>query len=70
MQAGTLYRHLRHRLKHRKRPVGGKKVVIPDKVSIDMREDIINSKQRFGDWEIDTIIGKEGKGAILTTLIT
>jgi IS30 family transposase len=63
---GTLYRHLRHRLKHRKRPIGGKKVVIPGKVSIDMRGDIINNRQRFGDWEIDTIIGKEGKGAILT----
>jgi IS30 family transposase len=63
---GTLYKHLRHRLKHRKRPVGGKKVVIPDKVSIDQRGDIINNKERFGDWEIDTIIGKEGQGAILT----
>jgi IS30 family transposase len=31
---GTLYKQLRHRLKHRKRPVGGKKVIIPDKVSI------------------------------------
>jgi IS30 family transposase len=63
---GTLCRHLRHRLKHRKRLVGGKKMVIPDKVSIDMRGDVINYKQRFGDWEIDTIIGKDGKGAILT----
>ncbi|MDR2130680.1 MAG: helix-turn-helix domain-containing protein, partial [Odoribacteraceae bacterium] len=33
--AGTLYNHLRHRLKHRKRPAGGKKVIIPDKVFID-----------------------------------
>jgi IS30 family transposase len=63
---GILYKHLRHRLKHRKRPLGGKKVVIPDKVSIDQRGDIINNKERFGDWEIDTIIGKDGRGAILT----
>jgi IS30 family transposase len=63
---GTFYKHLRHRLKHRKRPVGGKRVIIPDKVSIDMRPDIINQKQRFGDWEIDTIVGPENKGAILT----
>jgi IS30 family transposase len=27
---GILYKNLRHRLKHRKRAVGGKKVVIPD----------------------------------------
>ncbi|KAA6307721.1 hypothetical protein EZS27_040608, partial [termite gut metagenome] len=61
-----LYKNLRHRLKHRKRPVGGKKVVIPDKVSIEQRPGIINQKQRFGDWEIDTIVGKENQGAILT----
>ena len=51
--------YLRHRLKHRKRPVGGKKVFIPDKRSIDERPEIINNRERFGDWEIDTIIGKE-----------
>jgi IS30 family transposase len=63
---GTLYKHLRHRLKHRKRPVGGKKIVIPDKVSIDLRPEVINQKERFGGWEIDTIVGPENKGAILT----
>ena len=65
-QGGNLYKHLRHRLKHRKRPAGGKKVVIKDKVSIDQRPDIINNRERFGDWEVDTIVGKENKGAILT----
>ncbi|KAA6332902.1 hypothetical protein EZS27_018633 [termite gut metagenome] len=63
---GVLYKNLRHRLKHRKRAVGGKEVVIPDKVSIEQRPEIINQKQRFGDWEIDTIVGKENQGAILT----
>jgi IS30 family transposase len=46
---GTLYKHLRHRLKHRKRPVSRKKIVIPDKVSIDLRPEVINQKERFGD---------------------
>ena len=63
---GTLWKQCRHQLKHRKRPVGGKKVVIPDKVSIDERPDVVNEKQRFGDWEIDTIAGPENNGAILT----
>jgi IS30 family transposase len=67
-KGGTLYKHCRHRLKHRKRPVGGKKIIIPDKVSIEQRPDIINKKERFGDWEIDTILGKENKGAILTAV--
>jgi IS30 family transposase len=65
-KGGALCKHLRHRLKHRKRPVGGKKAVIPDKVSIDLRPDIINQKERFGDREIDTVAGPENKGAILT----
>ncbi|KAA6336089.1 hypothetical protein EZS27_015739 [termite gut metagenome] len=65
-QGGILYKHLRHRLKHRKRPLSGKKIIIPDKVSIELRGQVINNKERLGDWEIDTIVGKENKGAILT----
>jgi IS30 family transposase len=26
----------------------------------------VNDKQRFGDWEIDTLVGKNNKGAIVT----
>lgn len=63
---GGLYKSLRHKLKHRKRPVGGKFIPIKDRVSIDERPEAINNKERFGDWEIDTIIGKDGKGAIVT----
>ena len=63
---GTLWKCCRHRLKHRKRPLGGKKVIIPDKVSIEERPAVINEKQRFGDWEIDTIVGPQNNGAILT----
>ena len=33
---------------------------------IDRRPDIINNKERFGDWEIDTIVGAFNKGAIVT----
>ena len=35
-------------------------------LSIDERPAIVNEKTRFGDLEIDTIIGKNHKGAILT----
>jgi len=64
-EGGTLYKHTRHRLKHRKRPVG-KKISIKNRVTIDQRPEIVNTKQRFGDWEIDTIVGKNNKGAIVT----
>ena len=62
-QGGKLFKHLRHQLKHRKRPISGKQHIIKDSVSIDLRSAIINNKERFGDWEIDLIIGKDGKCA-------
>ena len=65
-QGGDLYKHLRHRLKHRKRPVGGKQISIKNRTSIEQRPEIINEKKRFGDWEIDTVVGKNNKGAIVT----
>lgn len=62
---GNLYKHLRHQLKHRKRSVG-KHFPIKDRVSIEQRPTIVAQKERFGDWEMDTIIGKNQQGAILT----
>ncbi|GHS90824.1 IS30 family transposase [Bacteroidia bacterium] len=63
---GNLWKHTRHQLKHRKRAVTGKQINIKNKVSIELRPPIVETKDRCGDWEIDTIIGKDGKGAILT----
>ena len=62
---GNLYTHCRHKLRRRKRSVGGKRAVIRDRVSIHDRPPEANG-ERFGDWEMDTIIGKNEKGAILT----
>lgn len=62
---GSLYKQLRHRLKHRKRPVG-RHLPVKDRVPISERPELINKKERFGDWEIDTILGKNHKGAIVT----
>jgi IS30 family transposase len=64
--SGKLYLQLRHQLKHRKRPVSGKHEVIKNKKSIDIRPDIVLTNEEFGHYEIDLIIGAEGKGAILT----
>ncbi len=66
ISGGKIYKHLRHRLKHRNRPVSGKHEGIKNKVSIDRRPDVVNNKERFGDWEIDLIVGKENKGAMVT----
>ena len=63
---GNLYTFLRHRLKHRRRPASDNRVYIKDQVGIEHRPAIVDEKKRFGDLEIDTVIGKDGKGAILT----
>lgn len=65
-KGGTLYKSCRHRLKHRKRHLSGNRIIISNKVSIEQRPEIINNKERFGDWEIDTIVGENRKGAIVT----
>lgn len=62
---GNLYKFTRHQLKHRKRPVG-KHYPVANRVSIEERPQIVENKERFGDWEMDTIIGACQQGAILT----
>ena len=66
IQGGVLWLQTRHKLKHRKRPLNGKQVNIKNKVSIELRPAIVDTQERCGDWEIDTIIGENQKGAILT----
>ena len=39
---------------------------IRNRVSIDERPDIVERKTRLGDWEIDTVIGKNHQGALVT----
>ena len=63
-EGGDLYKHCRHHLKHRKRPVG-QHFPIKDRVSIDERPAEADGK-RFGDWEMDLIVGAGNKGAMVT----
>jgi len=64
---GTLYKHLRHTKKKRKRYGAiDQRGQIRDKRSIDERPEIVDRKIRFGDWEADTIIGLDHKGCALT----
>ncbi|VAX16846.1 Mobile element protein [hydrothermal vent metagenome] len=68
-KGGKLFEHLRTGKKKYKKRYGkhkNPKIIIKNKVSIDERPEIINNKERYGDWEIDTIIGKNNKGAIVT----
>lgn len=64
-EGGSLYKNCRHRLKHRARPVGGRRISIPNRTGISERPREADGK-RFGDFEMDTIVGKNGHGAIVT----
>ena len=39
---------------------------LPDRTSIDVRPSIVAERSRIGDWELDTIIGKGHKQAIVS----
>lgn len=67
-EGGELYKHLRNRGKrYRKRgAIKDRRGQIPDKVGIENRPEIVDEKTRIGDLEIDLVIGKNHKKAILT----
>ena len=66
-QGGKLYQHLRRKKKYRKRSQkGDNRGKIPNQRSIEERPEIVEARERGGDWEADTIIGKNKKGAIVT----
>lgn len=67
-KGGELYMQLRrYGRKYKKRSgTRSKHSAIPNRVDIDERPEIVALKQRLGDWEIDTIVGKFHKGAIVT----
>ena len=63
-----LHTHLRHKgRKYAKRGnTNNKRGTIKNRVDIDQRPTIVDKKTRFGDLEIDTVIGKNHQGALLT----
>jgi IS30 family transposase len=72
LDGGRLYRYLRHGgYRHRcygsafgtkNRRFGP----IPDRVDIDQRPAIVEQKSRIGDWELDTIVGSQHRGALVS----
>ena len=67
-QGGKLYEHLRTQGKrYRKRGAAkDKRGMIRNRVPINERPKEVELKQRFGDLEVDTVIGKNHKGALVT----
>jgi len=64
---GTLYRHLRCQKKRRKRYGSyDRRGKLPNRVSIEMRPAVVDQRKRVGDWEVDTIVGKGHRQAIVS----
>lgn len=67
-QGGDLHKHLRSKGKpYRKRGcLKDSRGRIPNRRDISERPEIVEKRERFGDFEIDTIIGKNHQKAIVT----
>lgn len=61
----NIHRHLRHGGRKKKKNNAVEKVLIPNRKTIDECP-FEDYGMAIGDWETDTIVGKNGKGAILT----
>jgi IS30 family transposase len=66
-RGGTLHLHLRCRKERRKRYAKhSRRGQIEGRVGIEERPQIVAARGRVGDWEVDTIVGRRGRGALLT----
>lgn len=67
---GVLYKHLRCQKARRKRYGGGRdrRGQIPNRRGISERPKIVEQRTRIGDWEADTVIGKQESQAIVTVV--
>jgi transposase, IS30 family len=70
-EGGTLYTHLRCKKKRKKRYGSARPArnAIPNRVDIDERPAIVDSRERIGDWEGDTIIGSHNGGAVIASMV-
>jgi len=69
-RGGKLYRHLRHKNRkyHRRGRSYNSRGILKNRTMIGHRPKVVEHKQRIGDWEIDTVIGKQHKGALVTVV--
>lgn len=67
---GRLYKYLRHKNKKYHNRINNyqRRGTIIGRVSIDRRPKIVEKKNRIGDFEIDTVIGRHHVGALVTVV--
>lgn len=69
-KGGELHKHLRRGHRKRKKRFGApsRQGQIPNRISIDRRPSVVDQKSRKGDWEGDTVVGGEHRGALVTVV--
>lgn len=68
---GNLYTYLRCKKKRKKRYGSARSTrgAIANRVDIEKRPAIVDSRKRTGDWEGDTIIGSHDGGAVIASMV-
>ena len=56
------------KLRRKRYGSGARASKIPNRVCITERPDVVEEKQRIGDWECDTVIGKDRKSVLVTVV--
>jgi transposase, IS30 family len=67
-QGGELYKYLRNRGRRYKKRGNEKdnRGILKDRKDIDLRPKIVEERSRFGDLELDTIVGKDHQGGLVS----
>jgi IS30 family transposase len=68
-QGGQLHHHLRCQKTRRRLYGSGKRILIPNRVSIDERPVVVDNRSRIGDWEVDTMVPSRGHKEVLLTVV-
>lgn len=65
-KGGKLYLHLRHRGKRYKYKRSSGRGLLKNRIDISQRPSVVEEKSRIGDFEVDTIVGAQHKGALVS----
>lgn len=66
-RGGTLFKHLRSQKKRRKRyGKNDRRGALKNRVSISERPSVVDRKTRIGDWEADTVCGRQSGSRLVT----
>ena len=69
-QGGDLHTHLRHAHKKYRKRYGkrDRRGTIPDRVGIEQRPKVVERRSRVGDWELDSVLGRQESQAIVSAV--